>query len=165
MPNILAKSIDLLGTNKDAKWETQIMQHYDPESYRHLKILVFVLALLSLFFLSGLSSAYGLTPEEKAELQVIRQLLIKSEQKNIEAIDKLKLSELELERQREVIRSLQSTLAEQEQTLQNLEVLHEKQLKELTNYWKRREVKTGAICGASGIGVGALAVIFIFLIF
>ena len=118
--------------------------------------LILSFSLLLFVLVSGV--AYGLTPAERTELIQIRELLIKSELKNTEAIDKLKLSELELETQAETIRQLEITLAEHQHTLKNLEILHEKQLAELTDYYQNREagikIKTAVISGGVGLGVG-----------
>jgi len=126
----------------------------------------FSISLLLFFFLGPvLLPVFSLTPAERSELIQIRELLIKSEQKNTEAIDKLRLSELELETQSETIRQLEITLAEHQQALSNLEALHEKQLTELTDYWKRREIKTAVISGGVGLGAGAAIVLLLFLLF
>ena len=130
-----------------------------------LKKYFSILLLLLLFLGPGLFHAYGLTPSERTELIQIRELLIKSELKNTEARDKLRLSELELETQAEIILKLETTLAEHQQTLSNLEALHEKQLTELTAYYKNREIKTAVISGGVGLGAGAVIVLLLFLLF
>jgi uncharacterized protein (DUF3084 family) len=128
-----------------------------------LKRSLFLALLLLLVSLP----VFCLTPSERAELIQIRDLLIKSEQKNTEAIEKLKLSELELEKQADIIIQLERVLEEHQTTLSNLEILHEKQLKELTDYYQNRErgikIKTAVISGGVGFGVGFLiAVILLF---